>query len=93
MTSSQSTPAVTASAAPDLYALVIDHQYDTDLSVHRTEEGARARLFTFVSDWWDQEMNATGEVPMPEQPDEAISAYFEGVEDEFYTIKPVTIED
>lgn len=55
-------------------ALAITHEHGVDTSPHESQEAAEAALLTYVKDWWPTE---AGEgVPLPEDPAEAIEAYF-----------------
>src|ERR1017187_1356209 len=63
--------------------LMVEHRHGTNTSVHRTEEAARDELHGYVVMWWEQEME---DQVMPEDRDEAIKAYFEAQEGEFYKI-------
>lgn len=73
-----------------MVALVIDHNHGTDVTIHRTHEGALAQVDQFVSDWWADEM---GDEPMPEDPAAARTYYFENVGDESYTIADAALMD
>lgn len=70
--------------------LVIDHNHGTDVTIHRTHEGALAKVDQFVDDWWADEM---GDEPKPDDAAEARQAYFENVEDETYVIVDAAILD
>lgn len=55
-------------------ALAITHEHGVDASAHTSREAAEAALLEYVRAWWAVE---AGEgVPMPEDPSEAIEAYF-----------------
>ena len=73
-----------------MIALVIDTNHGTDVTIHRTHDGAVAKVNQFVEDWWADEM---GDEPMPEDMDEARQAYFEAVEDENYVITDAPLLD
>ena len=71
-----------------VWVLITETAYGTDISAHRTETGAWDNLAGFVAEWWDREM---GSEALPSEPREAIDAYFEMVEDENYTLELVQI--
>lgn len=79
-----------ASSPEGLLALAIEHQHGTDITIHRTREGALAKVDQFVADWWDTEMGEDD--PMPEDAAEARQSYFEKV-DESYIITDTAIFD
>jgi hypothetical protein len=81
----------TATTEDGLLALIIEHNHGTDVTVHRSREGALAKVDQFVSDWWDTEMGE--DEPMPEDPAAARQAYFEAVGDENYLITDTAIFD
>lgn len=72
-----------------VHVLVIDHRQGTNVHVHRTEAGARLILRTFVNEWWEDEL---GDIPMPEDDDEAITEYFMKANGESYTLQRAAIE-
>jgi hypothetical protein len=65
----------------------IDHKHGTNRSLHRTEAAAMAEVYDYVVHWWDFEDG------MPEDRAEAIGAYFEAAEDEFYAVEPLELKD
>lgn len=73
-----------------VWVLAIDHRHGTNLTVHRSEEGACASLLAYVQDNWTQEL---GQAVQPNDEDELIETYFERVEDESYTIEPAEVGD
>lgn len=73
-----------------LFALVIETRFGTDVTIHRTHDGAHTKVDAFVNDWWAEEMR---DEPMPENPTEAREAYFEAAQDESYTIVETAIID
>ncbi len=78
--------------AENVWVLVIDHRHGTDSSVHRTEGGAREALHSYVVQFWDEVVGRHGLADkMPEDPSEAIDAYFEAMEDEGYTLGPAEL--
>lgn len=64
----------TASAVEACAFLVITHEFGMDTSVHDSRREAEAALLEYVRSWWATE--AGEDVPMPEDPAEAIEAYF-----------------
>lgn len=81
----------TTPAETGLLALVIEHRHGTDVTVHRSREGALAKVDQFVADWWDTEMGE--DEPMPEDPAAARQTYFESVDDEDYLITDTALMD
>ena len=59
----------------------LTHRHGDDVLVFASEELAYATLFNYVKEWWETECPADAE--MPDDPKEAIEAYFELVEDEW----------
>lgn len=55
----------------NVWVLAIYHKHGTDLEVFDNDEKARASLYDFVVDYWDER-----DGPMPEDPTDAISDYF-----------------
>jgi len=53
-----------------------------------SEEALRNEIFEYVKLWWQDEL---GNLPIPQDRDEAIEAYFEKVESETCTIDSTTI--
>lgn len=69
-----SVPARKTACAGRACMLAITHEYGLSTSVHDSMQDAEAALLDYVQSWWDAE---AGEgVPMPEDPGEAIAAYF-----------------
>jgi hypothetical protein len=62
--------------------LTIQHKHGTDMWVCATPELALAYLDGFVREWWESELDDE----MPESEDERIKDYFEGVDEESYSI-------
>lgn len=55
--------------------LAISHEYGLDTSMHDSPAAAQQALYDYVRAWWGDE---AGEgTPMPEDPAEAVCAYFE----------------
>lgn len=90
-TLAQTAQPASAPAETGLLALVIEHRHGTDVTVHRTREGALAKVDQFVADWWADEVGE--DEPMPEDPAVARQTYFETVADEDYLITDTTIMD
>ena len=69
--------------------LIISHRHGDIVSVHRTLAGAQRALHAYVAMWWDDELKDASETPepMPDDEAEAITRYFEVVEDETYSIE------
>lgn len=64
----------TASAVEACALLVITHEHGVDTSVHDSRRDAEAVLLEYVRSWWVHE--AGEDTSMPEDPAEAIEAYF-----------------
>ena len=64
-----------------LHVLSVEHKHGTNTSIHRTEESARDALHDYVAMWWEREM---GDEPMPDGSGQAIEAYFDRVQTEFW---------
>jgi hypothetical protein len=81
----------------EVFVLVIEHRHGNNITAHRTEDGARAWVRSYVGDWWDQEINGGKDeadaLLIPEDDAEAIRHYFENVEGEFYEIAPTALLD
>lgn len=71
-------------------ALVLDHNHGTDVTIHRTHNGALAKVDQFVENWWADEM---GDTPMPEDKAQARQMYFDEVEHETYVIVDAALMD
>lgn len=87
----------------DIFVAIVVHEHGTEVWATSTLDGARNRLYRYVADWWDREVNA-GKMPgdedwrpLPEDEQDAIDAYFDN-ETEFdsdpesYLIKQVTLD-
>lgn len=77
-----------------VWLLSIEHRHGVNYSAHITESGAERGLLSHVAEWWDDEMQRRlGDdlPPMPEEPQEAIAAYFAEIEDEFWTIEEIPV--
>lgn len=64
----------------NVYVLTISHRHGVNVTVHKTAEGARAKLLEYVREEWAGEME--GEV-IPTDSDEAIDAYFDNGHEEY----------
>lgn len=62
------------------WVLVINHRHGTDVSVHWLKEGAEAILANWVQTYWEED-GPKGD--MPDDPDEAIKAYFDFADESF----------
>lgn len=68
----------------EFWVLVIDHDYGANIDICRTRQTAKRLLLDYVIDDWANEYNTL----MPEDPDEAIEAYFEDhPHGDWYTIE------
>jgi hypothetical protein len=81
-----------------VWILVISHRYGDDITAYGTQELAWATLVDYVRDWWDHETKGRdfdeGEDPScPEDDTEAVEQYFNLVDDEFYSIQELTVQD
>ncbi len=65
-------PEMAIDRGEEVYLLVIDHKRGTDISAHRTAEGAANALRAYCADWWDKE---SGGKPRPSDND-LIDSYF-----------------
>jgi hypothetical protein len=74
-----------------VYLVSIEHDHGINHSLHRTEDEARAEVYEFVECWWENELSLPS--AMPGDRDEAIEAYFEGVERESYEVERLVLDD
>ena len=77
-----------------LWLVSIETRHGTDNSAHITQAGAERAVQRYVAYWWDEEMQAEhGDEapPMPEDPDEAVTLYFEELDDEYYSIEQIPV--
>jgi hypothetical protein len=86
-------PQVTPSTEPDLYVLAISHRHGDDITLHPSDEAARAALAQFAGQWWPEvegRVSAPGDKPAPDMPpgddDEVTRIYFDHQADESYAI-------
>lgn len=73
-----------------VFSLKIEHKHGSDITSHRSREGAMAVLHAYVLDWWEKE-GVAGVIPSDR--DEAIEAYFEEVGNEFWSIDESWLRD
>lgn len=64
----------TATATGTVWVLTIEHRHGEDRWVCLTEDRARRELRDWVTTYWDQDGPDTD---MPEDPDAAVTAYFD----------------
>jgi hypothetical protein len=76
-----------------VWLLSIEHRHGTNHSAHLTERGAQDAVYDHVCIWWDEEANRWSDEPQaqPDDPAEAVEAYFDLVEDEYYYIEEVPV--
>ena len=74
-----------------IWVLSIEHRHGIDHSAHRTEEGARVALLSYVDEWW-HELAERDFGPPPTDPQERIARYFEDSNDEFYTLADTELQ-
>jgi hypothetical protein len=79
----------TESASDGLTALLIDHRHGTDLTLHPTHDAAKVALVRYVRTWWARELP---DEPEPADDDEAVSCYFDRIEDEDKRIEPANLQ-
>jgi hypothetical protein len=71
-----------------LHVLVVETKHDVTVTVHWTNEDARAALVSFVEQAWEPML---ADEPMPTDPSVAIQRYFSGVSDNSYLLYSTTI--
>jgi hypothetical protein len=76
-------------ATDGLTALLVRHRHGQDLSLHPSHDGAKAALVAYVRYWWTDELP---DEPEPADDGEAITRYFDRLEDEDYQIEPVALQ-
>lgn len=76
----------------NVYVLQIDHRHGEDVSVHESEQGARAAAANWAREYWD-EVAGLSDVPdeTPSDDEDAISIYFDAHEREFYSITETSV--
>lgn len=74
--------------------LTIDHRHGTDVSAYRTHDGASKAVAAYVKDWWNDLSRWTDDPPeLPKDDNEAISLYFDIMEDEHVEFTTVPLGD
>ncbi|MBL7163240.1 MAG: hypothetical protein ISS57_11585 [Anaerolineales bacterium] len=71
-----------------LWVGVVGNKYGVNTYVAVSEEALRKEIFEYVKAWWQDEL---GDLPLPQDRDQAIEAYFEQVESETCTIDSTTL--
>ena len=71
-----------------LWVGVISNKYGVSTHVAVSEDALRDEVFECVKEWWQEEI---GDLPMPQDRDRAIEAYFEKVESETCVIDSTTL--
>jgi hypothetical protein len=71
-----------------VHVLVVETKHDVTVTVHWTDEDARAALGSFVEQAWEPML---ADEPMPIDPSVAIQRYFSGVSDDSYLLYSTTI--
>jgi hypothetical protein len=66
-----------------VWILRISHRHGSDVTVHRTQDGAMDALYQYVYQWWSSE-GLRGRCP--ENRDRAIARYFEAQADEYWDL-------
>jgi len=59
-----------------VWVAIITHRHGNDVLVARSEAGINGKVYDFVSDWWDDEVEDPENNPLPEDHAEAVSRYF-----------------
>lgn len=67
---------------------VIGNNYGVSTYVAVSEDALRDEILEYVKEWWQKEI---GDLPMPQDRDQAIEAYFEKVESETCVIDSATL--
>lgn len=83
-TNSPTTLPAPAAQPAEVWVAVVDHRHGSNVTVADTREAGFAVIHEFVTEWWPTEMGP--DETIPEDPQEAIDAYFEHVDDESYTL-------
>ncbi|MEW6405032.1 MAG: hypothetical protein AB1649_24820 [Chloroflexota bacterium] len=71
-----------------LWVAVVGNRYGVNTYVAVSEEAMRDEIFGYVKTWWGDEF---GNLPMPQNRDQAIEAYFDKVESETCVIDSTTL--
>jgi hypothetical protein len=74
-----------------LWVLSIDHRHGLVVSLHRSEEDARAELRAWAELWWEDEIR--DELKPEELGDVDVERYFQLVESEGYVLELVAVSD
>jgi len=67
---------------------VIGNRYGVSTYVAVSEDVLRNEVFEYVKEWWQKEI---GDLPIPQDRDQAIEAYFEKIESETCVIDSTTL--
>lgn len=79
------TKIMTTKTMPEtVWALVIENEYSTEVSLHCTEEQGKDAQYAYVQEWWGQDIGE--DTSMPTDRDEAIREYYERAQGESYTL-------
>ena len=64
-----------------VYVLHISHRHGDDIHVHTTDTSANIDLARYCEEWWEKEVldEEGNPLPMPSEPGDVISIYFERV--------------
>jgi hypothetical protein len=63
-----------------IYILTINHRHGSNISAHKSQEGALNALAQYVAQEWEQEMPEGRSIP--ENEGDAIESYFSRMEDQ-----------
>ena len=72
----------------NMWVLMVEHRHGTDVSIHRTEQGAKDALTVYVDYWWGREFPGAA---APADDNERVTEYFERIHDEFHTINEAPV--
>lgn len=83
--SASATPVETISAPEStepatVWGCIIEHDHGTDLSLHATEDAAKAHRRSYVTEWWETELGE--DLPDGGITDDDVERYFEKVGNE-----------
>jgi len=71
-----------------VHVLVYEHRHGMDLSAHASHEAAFAALAEIAREWWQERADREAPADCSTLSDEeVVEAYFEGHENEFYTLE------
>lgn len=62
------------------YALIVSHRHGQNITVHPSEEAAKAALADFVDDWWEAEEI---EDEKPSDREEMVDIYFDQIDEQW----------